>query len=193
MSDMDLDLLARACAGQEAAGAELFGAHYPAVMRLSLALLGDLADAEEVAQDSFVYALKNIRRYDPKRSAFRTWLCVIAVSRCRNKRRRRLLDILPLSVAALSQAATTREVEQALETQGLRAQLWSALRDLPADLREAVALRYLGGLRLREIGEVMGCNDKTAQSRVRLGVERLRRQLGSLGAEVDWQALEAAI
>jgi len=193
MSDMDPELLARACAGQEAAGAELFAAHYPAVMRLCLALLGDVADAEEVAQDSFVYALKNIRRYSPERSAFRTWLCVIAVSRCRNKRRRRLLDLLPLSAAALSQAATTREVEQALAAQGLRTQLWRAILDLPADLREAVALRYLGGLRFREIGEVMGCNDKTAQSRVRLGVERLRRVLAPLGADVDWQALEAAV
>ncbi len=189
---MDLDVLARARAGQESAGAELFAEHYPAVMRMCLALLGDVADAEEVAQDSFVYALRNIGRYDPQRAAFRTWLFVIAVSRCRNKRRRRVFDLLPLSAAALSEAATTREVEQALAARGLRTQLWAALRALPADLREAVVLRYLGGLRFREVGEVAGCNEKTAQSRVRLGVERLRRALHSVGDELEWAALEVA-
>ncbi len=189
---MDQDVLTRARAGHEAAGAELFAEHYPAVMRMCLALLGDVADAEEVAQDSFVYALRNIGRYDPQRAAFRTWLFMIAVSRCRNKRRRRVLDLLPLSAAALSEAATTREVEQALAARGLRTQLWAALRDLPPDLREAVVLRYLGGLRFREVGEVAGCNEKTAQSRVRLGVERLRRALHSVGDELEWSALEVA-
>ncbi len=198
MSDMETDLLTRVRAGEEQASAELYAEHYPAVMRLCLALLSDVSDAEEVAQDSFVYALRNIARYDPKRAAFRTWLFLIAVSRCRNKRRRRVLDILPLTAAALSQAATTREVEQALAARGLRVQLWGALQELPVDLREAVALRYLGGLRFREIGEVAGCNDKTAQSRVRLGVERLRRSLlagqgaAEANADIDWSIWEAA-
>lgn len=198
MSDMENDLLARARAADEQASAQLYAEHYPAVMRLCLALLGDVSDAEEVAQDSFVYALRNLHRYDPRRAAFRTWLFLIAVSRCRNKRRRRVFDLLPLSAAALSQAATTREVEQALAGRGVRLQLWQALQDLPVDLREAVVLRYLGGLRFREIGEVAGCNDKTAQSRVRLGVERLRRTLtadeafGEAGAEIDWSIWEAA-
>lgn len=195
---MENDLLARARAADEQASAQLYAEHYPAVMRLCLALLGDVSDAEEVAQDSFVYALRNLHRYDPRRAAFRTWLFLIAVSRCRNKRRRRVFDLLPLSAAALSQAATTREVEQALAGRGVRLQLWQALQDLPVDLREAVVLRYLGGLRFREIGEVAGCNDKTAQSRVRLGVERLRRTLtadeafGEAGAEIDWSIWEAA-
>ncbi|MBL8095036.1 MAG: RNA polymerase sigma factor [Anaerolineales bacterium] len=189
---MDPELLARARAGQESAGIELYAAHQPAVTRLCLALLGDISDAEEVAQDSFVYAFRNIGRYDPTRSAFRTWLCMIAVSRCRNKRRRRMFELLPLTTAALSQSATTREVEQALAARGLRLQLWQALQDLPGDLREAVALRYLGGLRFREIGEATGCNDKTAQSRVRLGVERLRRALSASGDALDWAALETS-
>ncbi len=198
MSDMENDLLARVRAADEQASAQLYAEHYPAVLRLCLALLGDVADAEEVAQDAFVYALRNVHRYDPKRAAFRTWLFLIAVSRCRNKRRRRVFDFLPLTAAALSQAATNREVEQALAARGLRLQLWQALQDLPVDLREAVALRYLGGLRFREIGEVAGCNDKTAQSRVRLGVERLRRTLtadeafGEAGAEIDGPIWEAA-
>ncbi len=192
MSDMDLDLLARVRAGQESASAELYAGQYPGVMRLCLALLGDFGDAEEVAQDSFVYALRNIARYDPARAAFRTWLFMIAVGRCRNKRRRRLFELLPLSASALSQAATAREVEQALEARGIRRQLWTALQALPPELREAVALRYLGGLRFREIGEVAGCNEKTAQSRVRLGVERLRRSLHSLGDELEWSVLEVA-
>ena len=84
-------LLERGRQGDEAACAALYGYFSPLLMRLCLGLLGDVQDAEEVTQDAFVYALRNLKRYDPARSAFPTWLYTIALSRCRNKRRRKLL------------------------------------------------------------------------------------------------------
>jgi RNA polymerase sigma-70 factor (ECF subfamily) len=48
------------------------------------------------------------------------------------------------------------------------------LADLSPALREAVVLRYGHGLTYREIAEVIGCPQKTAESRVRLAHERLR-------------------
>lgn len=175
--------LERGARGDEAAGAELFRHFYPAVFRLSLGLLNDLADAEEVAQDTFVYALSRLARFDPARSAFRTWLFTIALSRCRNKRRRKWLEQLPLEVLAGRPPGTPRAVEAALERRGLRRQLWEALQSLPEPLREAVALRYLGEMRYREVAEALGCNAKTAESRVRLGVERLRRYFETAGVD----------
>ncbi len=58
-----------------------------------------------------------------------------------------------------------------------------ALQTLPAPLREAVALRYVAELRYREIGQALGCNPKTAESRVRLGLAALRRTLRAWGVE----------
>jgi RNA polymerase sigma-70 factor (ECF subfamily) len=156
----------------------------PAVQRLCVGLLGSLDDAEEVTQDSFVYALRNLARFDPNKSAFPSWLYTIALSRCRNKRRRKWLVTLPLElVGAEVRTEAERQVEATLARRGVRQQLWAAMQTLPDHLREAVALRFVAEMRYKEIGEVVGCNPKTAESRVRLGLMALRRTLNEWGVE----------
>lgn len=182
--------ITRAAQGDEAAGEALFRHFYPAVFRLCLALLNDVGDAEEVAQDAFVYALSRLGHFDPRRSAFRTWLFTIALSRCRNKRRRKWLVQAPLEALAGARPAVPREVEAVLDRRGLRRQVWEALQSLPAPLQEAVVLRYLGEMRYRELGEMLGCNPKTAESRARLGVERLRRRFEAAGVEMEHMLAE---
>jgi RNA polymerase sigma factor (sigma-70 family) len=95
---------------------------------------------------------------------------------------------LPLELMARERTPPPdRQLETLLERRGVRAELWRALQTLPARLREPVALRYLGELRYKEIGQALGCNPKTAESRVRQGVAGLRAALqGSVGeAEVE--------
>lgn len=176
--------IARGISGEEAACAALYQHFSPAVKRLCLGLLGDPNDAEEVTQDSFAYALRNLDRFDPARSAFSSWLYTIALSRCRNKRRRKWLVSLPLELlGAEPRTAGERQVEAVLERRGAREQLWAALQTLPDHLREAVVLRYVAELRYKELGQALGCNPKTAESRVRLGLTRLRRTLQTWGVE----------
>jgi RNA polymerase sigma-70 factor (ECF subfamily) len=189
------DWLARGAAGDEPACSALYHHFCPAVERLALGLLGDRQDAEEVTQDAFVYALRNLARYDPSRSAFSTWLYTITLSRCRNKRRRKWMALVPLDLLATDgPRRTDRLVESLLERRGVRAQLWEALQALTPRLREAVALRYLAEMRYREIGETLGCNPKTAESRVRQGLHDLRTSLQAAGlqAEGEWAELWAA-
>jgi RNA polymerase sigma-70 factor (ECF subfamily) len=178
--------MAQAARGDEEACAALYYTYSPAVLRLALGLLNDLADAEEVTQDTFVYALRNLKRFDARRSAFTTWLFTIAISRCRNKRRRKWLPLLPLEwLANEASSAPERAVEAALEKRGVRRQVWAALQRLSPPLREAVVLRYLGGLHYREIGQAVGCHPKTAESRVRLGLEAMRTTLRQYASEIE--------
>jgi RNA polymerase sigma-70 factor (ECF subfamily) len=115
-----------------------------------------------------------------------TWLFTIAISRCRNKRRRKWLPLLPLEwLATESPPAPERAVEAALERRGVRRQVWAALQRLSPPLREAVVLRYLGGLHYKEIGLAVGCHPKTAESRVRLGVEAMRTSLRQYASEIE--------
>jgi RNA polymerase sigma-70 factor, ECF subfamily len=182
------DWLTRGRQGDEAACAALFQHFSPNVLRLSIGLLGELADAEEATQDTFVYALSRLGNFDASRSAFSTWLYTIAVSRCRNKRRRKWLTSVPLEMLTTGQPMPAeRQVEALLERRGIRRQVWQALQGLQPRLREAVALRYVGGLRYKEIGRVLGCNPKTAESRVRLGLGAMGKALQAhgVGAEVD--------
>lgn len=181
------DLLALAAAGDEEAAEGVFLRFSPAVLRLSIGLLGDLEDAEEVVQDAFVYALRNLKRFDPTKSSFQTWLFTIAISRCRNKRRRKWLPSISLDWLAPqehSQIGSQRSVEEWLALRGVRRDLWTAVWRLSPALREALVLRFVGGLTYLEIGLAVGCGDKAAESRVRTGLSGLRRQMQ--GARQEW-------
>ena len=185
------DWLARGAQGDEAACAALYAHFSPAVLRLALGLLGDRGDAEEVAQDAFVYALRNLSRYDPSRSAFSTWLYTITLSRCRNKRRRKWLAQLPLDLVSNERHnQPDRLLENVLERRGVRAQVWEALQALPPRLREPVALRYLAELRYKEVGEALGCNPKTAESRARQGLQAMRVTLREWGVAPESELVE---
>ena len=93
-------LIARCLAGEEAAYALLYQRYAATIYRLVYSLLQHRQDAEEVLQDSFEYAFRRLEAYDERRASFKTWLYRIAVSRSRNKRRRRWLPALPLTQEA---------------------------------------------------------------------------------------------
>ena len=185
--------LAAARQGDEGAAEAIYRRFGPAVFRLAASLLNDADDADEVMQDTLVYALRNLRRFDPSKSAFQTWLFTIAISRCRNKRRRKWLATIPLMWFAREEAAQAhkgaqiRSLEDWLAVRGVRRELWAAVQSLSPNLREAVILRYVGGMAYAEIGEAVGCGAKAAESRVRTALAALRRRFAAQGdAEREW-------
>lgn len=183
------DLLADATTGDTSAQARLFEHFSGPVYRLCLGLLGDVEDAEEVLQDSFVYAFRNLDRYDPAQAGFQTWLFVIATSRARNKRRRKWLAQVPLAaVGEVRNSDSSRPVEASLAARGVRRELWQALQTLPDRQREALVLRFFGGMPYKEIGDLLHCKPKTAESRVRLALKALRAVLAPehVDAELNW-------
>lgn len=170
------ELVVRSLGGDQGAYEALYTQCSPLIYRLCYGLLMNRQDAEDVMQEAFVYAFRNLRRFDSKRASFKTWLYTIALSRCRNVYRRKHLPWIDLaSLLPIDLPAPRAETPEArLARNDLRVSVESALADLSPALREAVVLRYGHGLTYREIAEVIGCPQKTAESRVRLAHERLR-------------------
>jgi RNA polymerase sigma-70 factor (ECF subfamily) len=166
--------------GDERAAEALYNHHRELIFRLAYGLLGDTADAEEVAQDTLTYALVNISRYDRERAGFSTWLHTITVSRCRDRRRRKFLPRLSLATW-LTWGTDVPDPgpnpEQITAEDEINSQVWQAVQQLKQPLREAILLRYWAGHTYREIAEILDCPIATAQSRVRLAYEQLRAVL----------------
>ena len=95
MADINT-LIERWRANDTPAAEAIYNQYRDSIYRLAYGLLGEPADAEEVTQDALAYALINIKRYDPERASFATWLHTITISRCRDKRRCRRLSSVPL-------------------------------------------------------------------------------------------------
>lgn len=176
-------LIARCLGGDQTAYAELYELYAGGLFRLCYGLVLHRQDAEDVAQESFVYAFKNLHRFDSARASFKTWLYTIAVSRCRNTYRRKLPRLIGLSQLFQQEAAAppTETPEAAASRRAAKDAIERALAELTPVLREAVVLRYGHGLTYREIAEVMDIPHKTAESRVRLAHEKLRHLLGHVG------------
>ncbi|KAA3664881.1 MAG: RNA polymerase sigma factor [Chloroflexi bacterium] len=177
-------LINRCLAGEDTAYVALYNMYAGMIYRLCYSLLQNKEDAEEVLQDSFEYAFRSLARYDANKSAFKTWLYQIAVSRCRNKRRRKWLptfSINQLTNGDITDKDTPApdEVSHLSEKQQ---QVWQALQQLSTKLRETAVLRYYDGLTYAEIGEILNIPTKTAESRMRLAHKALRELL----AEVEW-------
>ena len=144
---------------------ELVDRHETALFRAALAILGDVQEAEDAVQDTFL-------RYLEKRPELRdgghekAWLLKVTANRCKSilrTRRRRptveLLDIYPVP-----------------EEEGSR-ELMEAILTLPANQRSAVHLHYYEGYTCAEIASILGQRPGTVRSHLSRAREALRRYL----------------
>ena len=179
MATLDV-LIERWRAGDQRSAEAIYNLYRDRTFRLAYALLGNAADAEEVAQDALAYALLNIHRFDEHRSQFTTWLHMITVSRSRDLLRKRHIPAFHLS-ALLNRRQSPPDPapgpEQTAEKSEVRSVVWEAVQALNPLLREAIVLRHWGEHTYQEIAEIVGCPMKTAQSRVRLAHQKLAHTL----------------
>jgi RNA polymerase sigma-70 factor (ECF subfamily) len=167
------DVIQRALRGDEAAFQIIVDEHRDGVFRLAYLLLGDADDAEDVAQETFIRALRYLNRYDPER-ALRPWLLSITANLARNKRRSlgRYWSALQRLAGQTPAESTTPEMRsmQALEAHAL----WQAVRCLSAAEQEIIYLRYFLELSVAETAEALDVQPGTVKSRLHRALKRLR-------------------
>ena len=162
----DGPLLARLRAGDDRAFEELVTSYQHRVFGVALRMLGSRAEAEDVAQETFLRAHHALAEFRGE-ARLGTWLYAIASRLCLNRlaggpRRHERLD-----EAALAQAAADDvDAAGALERDELAAALNEAVAGLPEDRRIVVVLRDLEGLAYEEIAEVLGLPLNTVRSRL---------------------------
>ena len=142
--------------------------------------------AEDVTSEVFLKALRALRRYDPRRSAPRTWLLRIArnavTDYLRRLRRRGSLHISLDRVPDLVSRGPSQE-ERLLREERLRRLFNAAATLRPAD-QEILSLRYGAGLRNAEIAEALKITSNAVAVRIHRALARLRAAVAE-GAEGD--------
>lgn len=158
---------------------EVYNLYASTIYKLCYSLLQHREDAEEVLQDSFEYAFRRLETFDASKSAFRSWLYQIAVSRCRNKRRRKWLNTIPLTHFIRDRVADEQAInpDESLSLDERQQKVWEALARLSPKLRETAVLRYYADLSYVEIGQILSIPPKTAESRMRLAHKALAHHL----------------
>jgi RNA polymerase sigma-70 factor (ECF subfamily) len=174
----DMALVERCRRGDLAAFEELYRAHSGRLYSLTLRMLGNPADAEDMLQDVFLAAHRKLESFRGE-AALGTWLYRLATNLC--------LDHLRSRAGRTSQMTDSLDDEiglQDMESRGLaertvsKMDLERALAQLPDGCRAAFVLHDVEGLEHREVADVLGIAEGTSKSQVHKARLRLRALLG---------------
>ena len=185
VNDTSFDVLLASAVRQDQVACEELYLHFvQPIYRLAYGMLLNKQDAEEVVQDSFGYAFRSLGQFDSSRSNFRTWLYQITISRCRNRLRKKWLPEVSVDEIADFAVSGGPSPESVAEVRHAQREVWEALKTLSPKLREAIVLRYFDGMPYKEMAAVIGCPQKTAESRVRLAHEAMYGLLADKAASL---------
>lgn len=161
-----------------------------AIFNLALRMLQDPDEAAEAAQEVFLSAFTNIRRF--RRDAkFSTWLYRIAVNHCLTRLRKKppgvhlSLDDNADEVTLVNRLASPGSHEQDLLREESRRRVRTAMQGLPAEQKAVVELKFFQDLTFEEISAICEAPLSTIKSRLYSGLESLKLRLGDLSATHD--------
>ncbi|MGQ9625428.1 MAG: RNA polymerase sigma factor [Anaerolineae bacterium] len=166
----------RAKAGDKEAFARLVEAYQVAVYNLTYRMLGNAAEAEDAAQETFLRAYRRLSTFKPEKK-FSTWLLSIASHYCIDQLRRRRFTWLSLEEMPPWQelsGARPHPEEEALRQETCE-EVHALLEKLPGPYRAVAILRYWYELSYEEIAEIMDTTESAIKSRL----YRARRMLAS--------------
>jgi RNA polymerase sigma-70 factor, ECF subfamily len=179
LTDEPDDLIARAQAGDDAAFGAIFEQHARFVYKFIYAMIGDGGAAEELTQETFMAAYKNIRSLRGE-AKLRTWLCAIAKNLVYKFLRSRYkeginsgAEIKSLDIADGKTVPPDREIL----SRELNGAIRAALAELDADKRLVFTLKELQHLSYREISEITGSEISKLKTDLRRAKIEMRRIL----------------
>ena len=179
----DEDLLTLVERGDADAFEVIYERHSRVAFSLAFRLLGDRPSAEDLVQDAFLAVWRGAGSYSSTRGSVRNWL--LSILHNRGVDRLRTLAAMTRRQEALEQAELRRPDEPDAAALGIGQALAGSVREelstLPGEQFEVLNLAYYGGFTHQEIAEMLELPLGTVKSRMRLGLDRLRRGLGEAG------------
>ncbi|HEY3020249.1 MAG TPA: sigma-70 family RNA polymerase sigma factor [Solirubrobacteraceae bacterium] len=178
LADEELMQLVRR--GEAPAFEVLYDRHAAAAFSLAYRMVGTRSTAEDVVQEAFLAFWRANARYDRARGSVRTWILGIVHNRAIDALRRGTVhDRRRASDEGLEErfaAAERTEVEVARRDEAREVR--SALETLPAEQLRVIELAYFGGFSQSEIAAMLETPVGTVKGRMRLGLAKMRSQLG---------------
>jgi RNA polymerase sigma-70 factor (ECF subfamily) len=181
-SDPDEDLLVRVGGRDKRAFEAFYDRFERRAFSLAYRIVGERSLAEDIVQEGFLSIWKNAGRYDPSRGSAGAWALGIVRNRSIDvlrSRASRTPDLDHDDEATLeNRASALKTEEQAMQREEGR-EIRSKLSELPEKQSKVIGLAFYGGFSQTEISDLLELPLGTVKGRMRLGMEKLRGELGS--------------
>src|SRR6476469_18091 len=180
LADEDLMQLVRR--GDTLAFEVVYERHATAAFSLAFRMTGTRNTAEDVVQEAFLSLWRSGARYDRARGSVRTWVLGIVHNRAIDALRRSMVHDRRRASDEGIEARERTDVEAARRDEARDVR--EALGTLPAEQCKVIELAYFGGFTHSEIASMLDTPIGTVKGRMRLGLEKLRGQLGGLAEAI---------
>ncbi len=175
----DEDVMTLAQEGDPRAFETLYDRHCGAAFSLAYRMVGNRVTAEDISQEAFLSIWRSRLRYRSERGSVRTWVLGIVHHRAIDALRRNFVHERRRADAEgfeeRQEARELTEVEVARRDEAR--QVRSAIETLPSEQSRVIELAYFGGFTHSQIAEMLETPIGTVKGRMRLGLEKLRREL----------------
>ena len=175
----DEEIMALVQEGNPRAFEMLYDRHGGPAFSLAYRMVGNRVTAEDISQEAFLSIWRSRLRYQPDRGSVRTWVLGIVHHRAIDALRRNLVhDKRRASAEGIEERfeapdQTDVEVARMDEARIVR----GAIGELPEEQSKVIELAYFGGFSHSQIAEMLATPIGTVKGRMRLGLDKLRRQL----------------
>ncbi|MFY0598407.1 MAG: RNA polymerase sigma factor [Cyclobacteriaceae bacterium] len=169
------DLISRCREKDSQAQYEIYKLYSKAMLNTAYRIVGVVEDAEDVLQDSFTSAFKNLHTYREE-SSFGAWLKRIVVNKAltlTSKRQKEIMIAESEYEVSYDPSADDFEVEFSVE------KIKSAIEDLPNGFKNVITLYLFEGFDHKEIAEVLNINESTSKTQYKRAKDKLREILKS--------------
>ena len=173
----DVELVQQAIEGHLHAFEMLYERHSASVFRTIQAVVRDRGTAEDLLQECYVRAYRNLHRVDQTVESLAPWLHRIALNLAYNRATRQKSFLPGLEMMANVIASPRLSPDRLAEHSELRSAVWEAIESLDDKYRIVIVLYYLQELSLGEIADQLDVPTGTIKSRLFYARQLLRRTL----------------
>ena len=172
--------MARVQQGDADAFGEIYDRHAGRAFRVARAICHDAGRAEDAVQDGFLAIWTSRARFDPQSGSFKAWSMSIVRNRAIDSNRAAAVrpPLQRTEIRDEETATASQSVPDQVVARGETEAMLASLRKLPGAQAEVIALAFFGQLSHSEIAALLDLPSGTVKGRMRLGLEKLRKQMG---------------
>ncbi|MGH4121562.1 MAG: RNA polymerase sigma factor [Clostridium sp.] len=171
----DEELVKEIINGNKCSMEVLVNRYYKLVFSFIYRTIGEYHISLDLTQDTFMKVIKGSKTFDYTKGKFKNWILKVAMNVCKDYWKSAYIKNNIVDNEVVRVEDESENIVNIFERNDERRRIKDAIMTLPQSQREALILKYYHDLTIKEISSVTEANQSTVKSRLKLGVDKLKK------------------